>query len=132
LIKGYLQGDRHFEVADPEMEALCLHLNDRAAASAKAESMRRRMLLAAYMERYIGEEYDAHVTRVLPFGLIAQLDGSLVEGLLPLESLPGGPWEAGQVMVKSPDRRLTLGMPVRVKVVATVPDLGRIEYSLVE
>jgi ribonuclease R len=132
LIKGYLQGDRHFEVSDPEVEALCQHLNERAAASAKAESMRRRMLLAAYMERHIGEEFDAHVTRVLPFGLVVQLDASLVEGLLPLESLPGGPWEVRQVSVDSPERRLTLGMPVRVKVVDTVPDLGRIEYSLVE
>lgn len=132
LIKGYLQGDRHFEVKDPEVESLCLHLNERAGTSAKAESMRRRMLLAAYMERHIGEEFDAHITRVLPFGLVAQLDASLVEGLLPLESLPGGPWQAGPVSVQSSQQRLTLGMPVRVKVVATVADQGRIEYSLLE
>jgi ribonuclease R len=131
LIKGYLQGDRHFEVSDPQVEELCLHLNERAGASAKAESMRRRMLLAAYMERHIGEEFDAHVTRVLAFGLVVQLDASLVEGLLPLESLPGGPWEARPVHVESAERRLTLGMPVRVRVVATAPDLGRIEYALV-
>lgn len=131
LIKGYLAGDRHFEVSDPEVEALCQHLNERAAASAKAESMRRRMLLAGYMTRHIGEEYDAHITRVLPFGLVVQLDASLVEGLLPLESLPGGPWEARQVTAQSPQRQLTLGMPVRVRVVATDPDLGRIEYALV-
>ncbi len=132
LIKGYLKGDRHFEVSDPEVEALCVHLNERAGAAAKAESLRRRMLLAAYMQRHLGEEFDAHITRVLPFGLVVQLDASLVEGLLPLESLPDGPWEAGQVSAQSPQRRLTLGMPVRVKVVASEPDLGRIEYSLVE
>lgn len=132
LIKGYLAGDRHFEISDPEVEALCLHLNERAAASAKAESMRRRMLLADYMTRHIGEEYDAHITRVLPFGLVVQLDASLVEGLLPLESLPDGPWEAKQVTVESSERRLTLGMPVRVKVISTDPDQGRIEYSLVK
>lgn len=132
LIKGYLQGDRHFEVSDPEVEALCVHLNERAAISARAESMRRRMLLAAYMERHLGQEFEAHITRVLPFGLVAQLDASLVEGLLPLESLPGGPWEARRVTVESPDRRLTLGMPLKVRVESTDADTGRIEYSLVE
>lgn len=132
LIKGYLKGDRHFEVSDPEVEMLCVHLNERAGAAAKAESLRRRMLLAAYMQRHVGEEFDAHITRVLPFGLVVQLDASLVEGLLLLESLPDGPWEATQVSAQSANRRLTLGMPLRVKVVSSEPDLGRIEYSLVE
>lgn len=131
LIKGYLKGDRHFEVGDPETEQLCQHLNERAALSAKAESLRRRMLLAAYMERHIGEQYAAHVTRVLPFGLVCQLDSSLVEGLLPLESLPDGPWEVDQVSAFTPARRLTLGMPVKVQLVSTIPDQGRIEYKLV-
>lgn len=131
LIKGYLAGDRHFEVSDPEVEALCTHLNERAAASARAESTRRRMLLADFMRGHVGQEYDAHITRVLPFGLIVQLDASLVEGLLPLERLPGGPWQVGQVTVECPERRLTLGMPLRVKVESADPDLGRIEYSLV-
>lgn len=132
LIKGYLKGDRHFEVGDPETEGLCRHLNARAAMAAKAESLRRRMLLAAYMERHVGQEYDAHITRVLPFGLVCQLDSSLVEGVLPLESLPGGSWEADQVSARSSDRRLTLGMPVRVKVISTDSELGRIEYQLIE
>lgn len=131
LIKAYLQGDRHFEVSDPEVELLCQHLNQRSAASAKAESMRRRMLLAGYMQRHIGEEYDAHITRILPVGLVVQLDTSLVEGLLPLESLPGSSWTARQVSVESPENRLTLGMPIRVKIVSSDPDSGRIEYALV-
>ncbi len=130
LIKGYLKGDRHFEVSDPETEALCQHLNERAGYSAKAESLRRRMLLAAFMQRHIGEDFAAHITRVLPFGLVCQLDASLVEGLLSLDSLPDGPWEANQVGAWSAERRLTLGMPVRVKIVSCDPDSGRIEYEL--
>lgn len=130
-IKGYLQGDRHLETQDPEIEELSQHLNLRAAASAKAESMRRRMLLADYMTRHIGEEYAAHITRVLPFGLIAQLDSSLVEGLLPFDGLPEGPWEAREAWAQSPTQRLTLGAPVQVKVLATDPELGRIEYAFI-
>ena len=132
LIKGYLKGDRHFEVGDPETESLCQHLNERAGNSAQAESLRRRMLLAAFMQRHIGEVYEAHITRILPFGLVCQLDASLVEGLLSLESLPDGPWEANQVSAWSAARRLTLGMPVRVKVLSCDPDLGRIEYQLID
>lgn len=132
LIKGYLKGDRHFEVGDPESQALCVHLNERAATSAKAESLRRRMLLAGYMERHLGEVFRVHLTRVLPFGLVCQVDSSLVEGLLPLESLPGGPWELDQVSARSPGRRLTLGMPLEVELAAVDATLGRIEFRLLE
>lgn len=132
LIKSYLAGDRHWEVGDPQVAALCEHLNTRAELSAKAESLRRRMLLAEYMARRIGEEFEARVTRVLPVGLVAQLDASWVEGLLPWETLPGGPWRTEPWMAQGAERRFFLGTPVRVRVVATDPSQGRIEYALVE
>lgn len=132
LIKRYLHGERDFEPADPEVEELALHLNEQSGKAARAESERRRMLLATYMEEHIGEEFRARITRVLPFGLVAQLDASLVEGLIPLEALPGGPWQPDEVTLRGPDREFTLGMAVTVKVVATDPPQGRVEYALVE
>lgn len=132
LIKSYLAGQRTFEVEDPEVERVAQHLNERAKQAAKAESLRRRMLMAEYMTKHIGEEYNAYITRILPFGMVAQLSGSLVEGLIPTESLPGGPWASTNISLESPQRSFTLGHRVRVKVISTDPELGQIEYALLE
>lgn len=131
LVKAYLKGERPQDVEDPAVESLGAHLNELAKTASKAEALRRRMLLAEYMTRHIGEEFEAYITRVLPFGIVAQLQASLVEGLVPLESLPGGPWTTTKIRVIGADRSFTLGMPIRVRVVATEPESGRLEYALV-
>lgn len=132
-VKAWLRGRRDFTPLDPEVEALSRHLNDRSAAAAKAETDRYRMLAAGWMTSHIGEVYAARVTRVRPFGVVAQLDASLVEGLVSLESLPGGDWrvDRSEVSVSGPGGTLAVGMPVHVRVKATDPGLGRIELALV-
>jgi ribonuclease R len=130
MIKAYLRGERGLEPDAPELEDLCKHLNYRAMLAGKAESFRRRMLLAEYMLDRVGEEFDARVTRILPFGLVAQLDKSLVEGLLPLESLPGGKWSVTTTSAHTDDREIVLGDAVRVKLVSAEPELGQLEYAL--
>lgn len=132
LIKAYLSGDRSSDPEDPKFKELCDHLNHRNALAAKAESLRRRMLLAELMLDRIGEDFDARVTRVLPFGLVAQLDHSLVEGLIPFSSLGGGPWVATPMSAKSSKKEITLGLAVRVKLIAAEPSLGQLEYELLD
>ena len=43
------------------------------------------------MAHHIGETYSAHITRVRPFGLVAPIDATLIEELIPVDSLPAGP-----------------------------------------
>lgn len=130
FVRAYLRGERSHDPSDPEFEKLCSHLNYRSAMAGKAESFRRRMLLAEFMQDRVGEEFDAHVTRVLPFGLVAQLDHSLVEGLIPLESLPDGPWTATATLAQGKNRKILLGEALRVRLENAVPELGQLEYSL--
>lgn len=133
-IKRYLHGERRWESEGPAVEALARRLNERAGAASKAEALRRRMILARHMEQHLGDDFPARITRILPFGLLAQLDGSAVDGLIPVEALGDGPWEADPrgVSMEGPGERFTVGTPVWVRVVAVDPDLGRIEYGLLE
>ena len=130
FLKAYLRGERKKLPDTPELRELCDHLNHRSTMAGKAEAFRRRMLLAEYMSDQIGEEFNAHVTRVLPIGLVAQLDDSLVEGLIPLESLPGKDWVVEQMYAHNPDRSIGLGEAVRVRLVDAVPEEGKLEYKL--
>ena len=134
IVKRYLHGERGLSVEDPAIETLSVHINARARAAARAENDRRRMLTAAYMANHIGEVHDARVTSVRPFGLLAQLDGSLIEGSVPWDAIPGGPYEidAGEAHARSASRTFAIGGALRVKVVATDPALGRITLGLVE
>ncbi|MCA9791661.1 MAG: VacB/RNase II family 3'-5' exoribonuclease [Candidatus Eremiobacteraeota bacterium] len=132
VIKRYLRGHREWDPFDPEIESLSQQLNRLSHQASKAEAARRRMLLAGFMADQVGQRFDAHITRVLPFGMVAQLDASLVEGVIPIEALPGGPWTPREVSLEGPDEEFTLGQPVTVEVVACDPAQGRIEYALVD
>jgi len=134
VVRRYLHGDRGFVPGDAATEALAKHINARARAATRAENDRRRMVTAAYMAGRVGESFDARVTRVRPFGLMAQIDTSLIEGTVPFDKLPGGPWEvdAGESHARSAARTFAIGTALRVRVVSADATLGRIEFALDE
>jgi ribonuclease R len=133
-VKRYLHGQRDFVPNDPRVEELAAHLNDRNRAASKAESDRGRMLEAQFMKSRIGETFAGRVTRVKPFGLTVQLDGTLVDGVLLADTIRGGPYkpDARQTTLVGPERSFGVGAPVTVKVTATDDVLGRIEFALAE
>lgn len=130
IVKAYLDGERALRPDDARYEELCRHLNRRSMLAGKAEALRRRMLLAEYMADRVGEEFEARITRVLPFGLVVQLEESLVEGLVPLESLPGGPWTADNTRAWSERIELRLAQAVRVRLESAEPEFGELNFRL--
>jgi ribonuclease R len=131
-LKAYLHGARDFAADDPSVETLAMHINQRARSAARAENDRQRSLVAEIMSAHVGEVFSARITRVRSFGLLAQIDTTLVEGSLASDSLPDGPYEPDEreTALVSKKRTFAIGMPVRVRVVSTDPMLGRIELAL--
>ncbi|RKH48125.1 VacB/RNase II family 3'-5' exoribonuclease [Corallococcus sp. AB050B] len=134
LIKAYLHGRRDFVHEDPEIEALSQHINVRARSANRAEVDRHHELEARFMSTRIGQQFPARIVRVKPFGLVAQLDGMWVEGMVPAEGLAGGPYrpDTRELSMVGKTRTFTVGMPITVKVVSTDEQLGRVEFALVE
>jgi ribonuclease R len=132
ILKQYLHGRRDFPHQDPAVEQLATHINARARAASRAEQDRHRVLEARLMATHVGKTYLGRITRVKPFGLIVQLDDMLVEGVLPVDALPGGPFQpdARETSMVGPGSTFTIGMPLQVKVASTDELLGRIEFSL--
>jgi ribonuclease R len=131
LVKEYLAGARTFVTDDPETEALSAHINDRARVAAKAEAERQRMLEAEFMAAHVGEVHAARVVRIMPFGLLVQLDVSGAGGVVPFESLPDGPYRTDprETQARSETRTFAIGMALKVKVVSADPALGRVEMA---
>ncbi|MFO0658508.1 MAG: VacB/RNase II family 3'-5' exoribonuclease [Polyangiaceae bacterium] len=131
-IKRYLRGERAFVPDDPTVESLCTHINRQARLASKAEADRRHMLEAQYLSNKIGESFSARITGVRPFGLQVQIDATFIDGILPFDALPDGPYRADprSTRAASATRTYEIGMQLTVKVASTDVALGRVEFSL--
>lgn len=134
LVRAYLHGERAWSVRDEQIEALAVELNARSRSAARAETDRRRTLVARYMSERAGEVFSARIVKIRPFGVVAQIDSTLIEGTIATERLPGGPYTLSkrEGALNSPARSFAVGMSVTVKVVSADEILGRVELALVD
>lgn len=89
---------------------------------------------AEYMKKFVGEQFDAHVSSVTSFGFFAELDNT-VEGLVSLSSLPQGEYsfdDGVKLVSNCGGRSIALGDPVRVKCVKADVNSGRIDFELIQ
>ena len=131
-VKQYLHGRRDFLSGDPAIDELCAHINERARAAGRAEADRRRMLEADWMRGRVGETFAGRITRIRPFGIVVQIDATLIEGTVPTDALADGPYrtDARETSLIGATRSYMVGMPLRVRVVSADPALGRTEFAL--
>lgn len=134
IVKRYLRGDRSMTATVPALGELCQQITDAARASDKAETERRRMLVARLFGSRIGEERGGYVIAVKPFGLVVQLEGTGVTGTVATEVLPDGPYDADLARERliSGTRSFSVGDTLRVRIAAANEELGRIELVLAE
>ncbi|MBQ8584964.1 MAG: ribonuclease R [Butyricicoccus sp.] len=123
----------HFEPAD---EGFCAEAaaqsTDREFAADTAERDIDKLYLAAYMEQFIGEEFDAEVSGVTSFGLFVCLPNS-VEGLIRMDALPDDYYDYDEeAMVRTGrhrGRRYTIGTPMRVRLLSASRINGQIDFA---
>ena len=103
----------------------------REYAADTAERDIDKLYLAMYMRQFIGEEFDAEVSSVAPFGLFVSLPNS-VEGLVRIETLPGDYYEFIEERMELRGQRsgfrYTIGTPMRVKLTGANPVNGQIDF----
>ena len=121
---------------DPADEGTCAEAaaqsTEREFAADTAERDIDKLYLAAYMEQFIGEEFDAEVSGVTSFGLFVSLANS-VEGLIRMDSLPDDYYEYDEeAMVltgRHRGRRYTMGTPIRVRLLSASRITGQIDFA---
>ncbi len=134
IVKLHLRGARDQEAEDPALEALAVDLNELAFRAAKAESERLRVLAARLFAGRVGERFEGNVISVKPFGLILQLTGLGVTGLVPVESLPGKDYrihpETLELVAEDGRHRFAVGSAHAVEVRGADEAAGQIELEL--
>ena len=103
----------------------------REQAADSAERDIDKLYLAAYMEPFIGQDFDGEVSGVTAFGLFIALPNA-VEGLVRLEDLPGDDYEFDDqrmtLIARHSGRRYQMGTPMRVRLTAASRVTGRIDF----
>ena len=95
-----------------------------------AERSAEDCYMAEYMTQHIGEQFDGIISGVTNRGLFVQLTNS-VEGFVPIDTFVDSEFEFDGMMTQI-DRltgdKLTIGMPIRIQVVAADVSSGRIDF----
>ena len=107
-------------------------LRELVAEEAERESVDLKKV--EYMQDYIGEEFDAIVSGVTPFGIFVELE-NLIEGLVHISTMDKDYYIFDEKMLaligERTKERFTIGDPVRIKVVRTSIDDKQIDMELI-
>ncbi len=132
IVKAHLRGDRTQVAGDARLEAIAEACNELAYRAGKAEQERTNCLLARLLGQRLGEPFAARVVGVRPFGLMVQLVGTGVPGTVPVDALPGGPFEFDDTtvtLVGPGGKRWSAGDALEVEVAEVDEVLGRIDFK---
>ena len=125
LFSGNLRGLKSFVNNASEQSSEC------EVAAEAAERDADDLYKAAYMRRFLGEEYDGVISGVTSFGVFAELPNT-AEGLIWLENLPGGQYNFVEKkhLLHNQKNAYRIGDKIRVKVVKCDLDGRKIEFVL--
>ena len=110
LLKGCIAGDTPYSL--DELSRIAEHCNERESAARKVERKMRKVAAAVFMRNRIGEKFDAIVTGVTPKGTFARIIKPPVDG-----------------MVAKGEAGLKVGQKIRVRLLATNPENGFIDFA---
>jgi ribonuclease R len=134
LLKASLDGGTYSNEAELKSIADDCSLTERRAAEAERELVEWKK--AKFMEERVGEEFDALIISTAKYGAFVELAEWFVEGLVPIESLPGDRFVYHENMRKIIGQRtrrtFSIGDPVRVLLDRVDPLERKLQFSVVE
>ncbi len=134
LLKASLDGGMYSNEAELKSIADDCSLTERRAAEAERELVEWKK--AKFMEERVGEEYDGLIISTAKYGAFVELAEWFVEGLVPIESLPGDRFvyheNVRKIIGQRTRRAFSIGDPVRVLLDRVDPLERKLQFSIVE
>lgn len=88
LLKRGGMSRRRAEELRERLKEVAQHCTEQEIRAVEVERRLARLVKAQFMENKVGERFRGVITGVAPFGIFVELEGYLVDGLVPLEDLP--------------------------------------------
>ncbi len=131
LLDGTL--DKQEKKLTAAVQRAAVQSSQRELAAQEAEREIEKRYLAEFMAGHVGERFAGVVSGVTKFGLFVSVAGG-VEGLLPVEALPGGSWHYDEahltLLEDNGSGRYTFGMALEVECSAADPVSGQVDFIL--
>jgi ribonuclease R len=109
-------------------------LTERRAADAERELVEWKK--AKFMEHRVGEEFDGLIISTARYGLFVELADLFVEGLVPIDTLPGDQYtyheNVRKIIGQRTRREFSIGDSVRIMLDRADPLERKLQFSIVE
>jgi ribonuclease R len=122
--------------AEPELSAIateCSH-SERRAAEAERELVEWKKV--RFMADRVGEDFDALVISTAKYGIFVELTELFIEGLVPIDTLPGDDYaykeNVRKVVGKRTRREFSIGDRVRVVLVRIDANERKLQFAVLE
>lgn len=136
MISEYSEADENLKVQfEADSEKYAKSSSECETIATKAEREAESIKKAEFMEDKIGEEYEAIISSITPFGMFAELENT-VEGLIRFENMGKEYYiydeNKKQLMGEHTNRVFKIGDSVKIRVMEASKLLRRIDFELVE
>ena len=135
MLQKALTGEEFTAGDESTCEEAASQSTTREQAADECERGIDKLYIAAYMKRFVGEEFDAEVSGVQSFGVFVALENGC-EGLIRVELLAGDRYEYDEqrmtMVGRRTGKRFTIGTPIRVKLLAASEVTGQIDFAPVD
>jgi len=129
--------DHHRNTIAPErLTAIAGDCSDTERRAAEAERELVEWKKAKFMEDRVGEQFPALIISTTRFGFFAELQDLFIEGLVPIDSLPGDRYtyheNTHKIIGQRTRREFAIGQTVTVLLDRVEPMERKLQFSLVE
>ena len=134
LLTYYQQGGR--SANKDKYEELCEHSSDMELVAAQAERESIKYKMVEYMQQFLGQEFDAHISGVASYGIYCEIDDNHCEGMVHMRDLQPDYYffdeKTFQLIGKRHHITYSLGDAVRIKVVKANLDRRQLDLVIVD
>jgi ribonuclease R len=133
IVHRLLMGD---VLDEPELVAIADSSSQTERRAAEAERELVEWKKAQFMVDRVGDEFRALVISTAKYGLFVELEDMFIEGLVPMESLPGDRYvyqeNTRKVVGARTRREFSIGDEVKVCLDRVDPTERKLQFSIVE
>ncbi len=132
LLTRYAEGGR--SANEKYYEEMCKHCSDMEQTAANAERDSIKYKMVEFMSDKLGEEYDAHVSGIMSYGIYAEIDENHCEGLVPIQDLDDDYYDFDEknfcLVGRRHRHKYQLGDAIRIQVVKANLEKKQLDFTL--
>ncbi len=135
LENNYVTNEEEYNILKKQAEDRSKQSSEREKVATEVEREAIKMKMAEFMESKIGEEYDAIISSITPFGVFAELENT-IEGLIRFENLGEEYFiynEERKILIgELTNKTYKIGDKIRIRVIRASKELKEIDFELVK